>query len=38
LTPVNTSQIIEESEGSVYGLNTYNLEFNQHVVLKKITE
>lgn len=38
LTPVNTSQIIEESEGSVYGLSTYNLGFNQHVVLKKIIE
>lgn len=38
LTPVNTSPIIEESEGSVYGLSTYNLGFNQHVVLKKITK
>jgi hypothetical protein len=36
MTPENTSQMIEESEGSVYGLSTYNLGFNQHVVLKKI--
>ena len=38
LTPLNTSQIIDESEGLTFGLNTYNLGFNQHVLLKKIME
>jgi hypothetical protein len=38
LTPMNKSQIIEEEEGLVFGLNTYNLGFNQHVLLKKIIE
>jgi hypothetical protein len=38
LNPLNTSQIIEESEGLAFGLSTYNLGFNQHVLLKKIME
>ena len=38
LTPLNTSQIIDESEGLTFGLNTYKLGFNQHVLLKKIME
>ncbi len=38
LTPFSTSQIIEESEGMSFGLSTYNLGFNQQVLLKKIIE
>jgi len=38
LGSLNKSQIIEEEEGLVFGLNTYNLGFNQHVLLKKIME
>jgi hypothetical protein len=38
LTPLNTSQIIDELEGLAFGLSTYNLGFNQQVLLKKIIE
>jgi hypothetical protein len=38
LTPSNTSQIVEESAGEVFGLSTYALGFNQHVILKRIDE
>ncbi|MEY3048556.1 MAG: hypothetical protein RL365_594 [Bacteroidota bacterium] len=38
LTPSNTSQIVEESAGEVFGLSTYTQGFNQHVLLKKIIE
>jgi len=33
--PLKASQIIEESEGLVFGYSTHHLGFNQHVVLKK---
>jgi hypothetical protein len=36
--PLKTSQIIEESDGLVCGYSADHLGFNQHVVLKKISE
>jgi hypothetical protein len=36
--PLKTLQIIEESDGLVCGYSADHLGFNQHVVLKKISE
>lgn len=38
LTPLNTTQIVEETEASVYSLNTYPVGFDQHAILKRIDE
>jgi hypothetical protein len=38
LTPLNTTQIVEETDATVYGLNTYTVGFDQHVILKRIDE
>lgn len=38
LEPIKSTQIIEESDHTVFGLNVYALGFNQHVVLNKIME
>lgn len=38
LEPIKSTQIVEESDHTVFGLNVYALGFNQHVVLKKIRE
>jgi len=38
LTPLSTSQIVEETDATVFGLTTYTVGFNQHVILKRIDE
>lgn len=38
LEPIKSTQLFEESDHTVFGLNVYALGFNQHVVLKKITK
>ena len=38
LTPLNTTQIVEETDATVYALNTYPVGFDQHAILKRIDE
>lgn len=38
LTPLNSTQIVEETDASVYALNTYPVGFDQHAILKRIDE
>lgn len=38
LEPLKTTQIIEETDATVFGLNTYPVGFDQHVILKRIDE
>ncbi len=38
LEPIKSTQIVEESDHTFFGLNVYALGFNQHVVLNKITK